>query len=57
MPLMLPRCGEGVQQALDAPRAVSPLAIDEFEAWDQQRRVSARRLLKSQIARVDLRLR
>src|SRR4030095_11693497 len=44
MPLMLPRCGEGVQQALDAPRAVSPLVIDEFEAWDQQRRVSARRL-------------
>jgi hypothetical protein len=44
MPLMLSRCGEGVQQALDAPRAVSPLAIDEFEAWDQQRRVSARRL-------------
>ena len=44
MPLMLPRRGEGVQQVLDAPRAVSPLAIDEFEAWDQQRHVGARRL-------------
>jgi hypothetical protein len=44
MPLMLSRRGEGVQQVLDAPRAVSPLAIDEFEAWKQQRYVGARRL-------------
>ena len=44
MPLRLPRRGEGVQQALDAPRAVAPLPGDEFEAAEEQGHVSACRL-------------
>jgi len=41
---MLPRGGHGVQKALDAPRAVAALTVDEFETWDEQRHVGARRL-------------
>src|SRR5258708_22987653 len=43
MPPDAPRGGQGVQQALDAPRAVAALTVDEFETWNEQRHVGARR--------------
>src|SRR5258708_22631955 len=44
MPLMLPARRQGVQQAVDAPRAVAALPGDDVDAWDAQRHRAPRRL-------------